>query len=104
MSEASKIVDYLFLFVADLLVVREDLPFATTASAIVFALGIAAFFAIRVEFDDATFHIVFLLFEDLEVDNIARDGILSENDHIVDLSNGFAFGSDIGDSNFVENR
>ena len=103
-TEASEVVNYLFLFVADLFVVREDLPFATTASAVVFAYGFAAFFAVRVELDDATFHVVFLLFEYLEVNNIARYGILCENNHIVDFSNSFAFGSDVGDCNFVENR
>ena len=103
-TEACEVVNHLFLFVADLFVVREDLPFATTASAVVFAYGFAAFFAVRVELDDATFHVVFLLFEDLEVDYIAGYGLLSEDDHIVDFSNSFAFGSDVGDCNFVENR
>ena len=103
-TEASEVVDYLFLFVPDLFVVRKDLPFATTTSTVVFAYGFAAFFAVRVELDDATFHVVFLLFEDLEVDYIARNGILCENNHIVDLSNSFAFGSDVGDCNFVVDR
>ena len=104
MSEASEVVDNLFLFVTNLFVVRENLPFTATASAIVLADSFAAFFAIRVELNDATLHVVFLLFEDLEVDHIAWYGILSENDHVVDFSNSFAFGCDVGDCNFVVDR
>lgn len=50
------------------------------------------------EFRNTTFHEAVFLPCNLDINDVARYGILCKNDHVVDLDNCFSFGSYICDS------
>ena len=104
MPKASQVVNHLFLFISYLLIVRQNLPFTSTASAIMFAHSLAAFFAIRVKFNYTTFHVIFFLFHNLQIHHISRHCILCEDNHIIHLSQSLTLSRNISYRNFIKNR
>ena len=69
-----------------------------------FAYRFTAFVGIAMEFGHATFHVVFLFLENLQIYHIARYGVLCKNNEVVCFGNGFTFGGDIGDGYFLKKR
>jgi len=48
------------------------------------------------------FSVIFFLFDNLNVGNVARDDKGDEEDHAVDAGYSFAFGADIGDEDVLK--
>jgi hypothetical protein len=89
------------LFVAQLLLVWEDLPFAATALAVVLATRFAAY---RRRLNDAlytSFHEGVFLASDLDIYDITWYAVWHEEHHVIYASEGFAFGSNTRDLNIL---
>ena len=101
-SDAGKVVSYLFLLVFDLFGIRENLPFATTTYPIMLAKWDGSFTRIFVELHCYGFSIMMLFSLNLQVYYISGNDIRYENNQIIDLCDGFSFGSHIRYCHFLQ--
>ena len=101
-SDAGKVVRYLFLLVLDLLRIGKNLPFATATYAIMLAKWDSSFTRIFVELHCYSFSIMMLFSLNLQVYYISGNDIRYENNQIINLCDGFSFGSHIRYCHFLQ--
>ena len=107
MADTSELVEHLLLLEAQLLVVGQLLPLASSAYAEMTASGRHATVAQLVPLDDFCLGIAVLLAAYLEIDHVARHGpgnedyqarlLLTVVGRNGDADEGFSFGCDVGD-------
>ena len=92
----------LFLLVLDLLRIGKNLPFATATYAIMLAKWDSSFTRIFVELHCYSFSIMMLFSLNLQVYYISGNDIRYENNQIINLCDGFSFGSHIRYCHFLQ--
>ena len=101
LADARQVVHHLLLLVAELFFIRQALPFATATHAEVLAERRGALLGIAMELDDFCLGIAVLLAPHLQIHHVAGHGIRHKDDEVVNLGNGFSFGSHAGDGDIL---
>ena len=104
LTDALQIVHHLLLLVAQLLLVRQNLPLAAAAHTIMRAEGLCSTLTLLVDMGTDSFGIVMFLARNTKVNHIARHYERNENNQVVYADKGFSFGCHILYLYFTINR
>jgi hypothetical protein len=97
-------IHYLLLFIEQLTIVGEVLPFASPAYTKVLTKGIGTLVGIAMVLDHPGLHIPSLFPEYLEIHHITWNSILYKYHNTIDPCDGFAFGADVFNAHFLKER
>ena len=103
-TEPFKVVADLLLLGSELLVVLEVLPTAAATGAEMGALGGGTLVAVVFDIHRAALGIFLFLLENLDIYDIARHYKGEEDDHAINMCDGLALGTDIGDKHVLYYR
>ena len=91
LTNTLQVVHHLLLFVIQLVLVRQNLPFAATTNTIMWAKLFNPAVALLVNMSAKRFGIVVLLASKTEVNNIARNNIRHKNNQVIHADKSLAF-------------
>ena len=104
LADTGEVIHDLLLFVLELLVVRKDLPFASTAHTEMLASGFTTHRTRLYQSQHFCLHETMFLLGDLQVHDVARYAVGYKGYDVVDAHQCFPFGSDTGDLDILKNR
>ena len=103
MAQPLEVVTYLLLLGSQLVGIVQVLPTAAPAGAKVGTLGFGALVGVVLDGYHTSFGVALLFLYYLNVGDVSRHHVGDEDDHAVHASDGFAFGTDVGDGDVFEN-
>ena len=104
LADARQIVEHLFLFVFQLILIRDVLPFATTANTKVLAERFHTVRRVAVEMHGLALCIAVFLASELDIHHITRCHKRNEDHHVVHFGDRFSFSGYICDSYLLQKR